>query len=118
MTPRLSVVIPSRGRPLRLRWLLNALEEQTLARDAFEVLVVHDDDYGDLLAAHPLAVREIVAPPSGPAVKRNLGWRAAQAPLVVFTDNDTRPPADWLEHVLTAAGRHPGAIIQGRTRAR
>ena len=108
--------MPSRGRPLRLRWLLNALEEQTLAREQFEVIVVHDDDYGDLLRSHPVGAREITAPPSGPAVKRNLGWRAARAPLVAFTDNDTRPPRDWLANLVEAAERHPGAVLQGATR--
>ena len=115
-SPRVSVVIPSRGRSLRLRWLLNALEEQTLPPEDFEVIVAHDDDYGDVLASHPLGVRELVAPPSGPAAKRNLGWRAARAPLVLFTDNDTRPPRDWLANVLAAAEDHPGAIVQGATR--
>ena len=38
-----SVVVPSHGRPLRLRWLLNALEEQTYA-EPWEVVVVHDYD--------------------------------------------------------------------------
>jgi glycosyltransferase involved in cell wall biosynthesis len=113
---RVSVVVPSRGRALRLRWLLNALEEQSLPREEWEVIVVHDDDYGDLLATHPVGVREIVAPPCGPALKRNLGWRAATAPLIAFTDNDTRPPADWLGNVVAAAARHPGAIVQGATR--
>ena len=32
--PDISVVVPSHDRPLRLRWLLNALEEQTLAARA------------------------------------------------------------------------------------
>ena len=116
MTPRVSVVVPSRGRALRLRWLLLALEEQTLPRDAFEVIVVHDDDYGDLLTAHPLGITEIVAAACGPAAKRNLGWRAARAPLVAFTDNDTRPPPGWLANLVAAAERHPGAIVQGATR--
>ena len=115
MTPAIAVAVASHGRPIRLRWLLNALEEQSLPRASFEVIVVHDDDYGDLLAAHPLGATEVVAPPSGPAVKRNLGWRAASAPLIAFTDNDTRPPADWLAHLVEAAERHPGAIIQGAT---
>ena len=34
-----SVVVPSHERPLRLRWLLNALEEQTLP-ERWELLVV------------------------------------------------------------------------------
>jgi GT2 family glycosyltransferase len=114
--PVVAVVVPSRGRALRLRWLLNALAEQTLPRAAFEVIVVHDDDYGDLLATHPLGVREIAVPPCGPAAKRNRGWQAARAPLVAFTDNDCRPPADWLERLVAAAREHPGAIVQGATR--
>ena len=56
--PEISVVIPSHGRRLRLLWLLNALEEQTLEPGRFDVHVVHD--YDDPLAlnaleAHPLA---------------------------------------------------------------
>ena len=37
--PEISVALATRDRPVRLRWLLNALEEQTLARDRFEVVV-------------------------------------------------------------------------------
>jgi GT2 family glycosyltransferase len=114
-TPRIAVVVPSHARPLRLRWLLNALEEQTLPRDAFEVVVAHDSDY-DFLAAHPAGAREVRTGPCGPAAKRNAGWRAASAPLVAFTDDDCRPPEDWLERALAAAEARPGAIVQGATR--
>src|SRR6187551_3282465 len=89
-----SVVVPSHARRLRLRWLLNALEEQTLPADAFEVVVVHDYQGGDaaMLDEHPLAqsgrMRQIpIEPGRGrPSVQRNLGWRAANAPLVAFVD--------------------------------
>jgi GT2 family glycosyltransferase len=114
--PRISVVVPSHDRPLRLRWLLNALQEQTLPREDFEVVVCHDSAYGDLVAGHPVDAVEVVAPPSGPAAKRNRGWRASRAPLVAFTDDDCRPPPDWLERCLAAAARHPGAVVQGATR--
>ena len=45
------VVVASHDRPLRLRWLLNALEEQTLGRGRFEVVVAHDSSAGDRRAA-------------------------------------------------------------------
>jgi GT2 family glycosyltransferase len=112
---RISVVVPSHGRPLRLRWLLNALEEQTLDRDAWEVVVVHDSDYG-FVASHPAGAREVRVAPCGPAAKRNAGWRAARAPLVAFTDDDCRPPADWLAGALRAGEARPGAVVQGATR--
>jgi len=119
-----SVVVPSHARRLRLRWLLNALEEQTLPADAFEVIVVHDYQGADaeLLDGHPLAqsgrMRQIrVEPGRGrPSVQRNLGWRAASAPLVAFIDDDCRPTPDWLEHLVEIAGANPGAIVQGATR--
>lgn len=121
--PDLSVVVPSHDRPLRLRWLLNALEEQRLDRDRWEVIVVHDDagsETEELLASHPLAetgvLRRLRLPPCGPARKRNAGWRAARGRSIVFTDDDCRPPADWLERASSAVERHGRAVIQGTTR--
>jgi glycosyltransferase involved in cell wall biosynthesis len=117
--PELSVVVPTHGRPLRLRWLLNALEEQSLPASEFEVVVVHDggEEVAELLASHPLGARELVVPgASGPATKRNEGWRAARARTVIFTDDDCRPPVDWLAHMLRAVRASGGAIVQGATR--
>ena len=122
--PEVSVVIPSHGRPLRLRWLLNALEEQTLAADRFEVIVAHD--YEPAVAAaifdsHPLRRRGMLraialGADAGPSRKRELGWRAARARFVAFTDDDCRPEPGWLQAMLEAAGRDRGAIVQGATR--
>lgn len=120
--PDVSVVIPAHRRPMRLRWLLNALEEQTLAQSRFEAIVAHDSDDVEVervARTHPLAaagvLRSVACPPTIAAVKRNAGWRAARAPLIAFTDDDCRPPEDWLERVLSAARTHPGAVVQGRT---
>ena len=57
MAPELSVVVPSHNRPLRLRWLLNALETQSLDPEKFEVVVVHDSgpETDELLETHPLS---------------------------------------------------------------
>jgi len=121
--PEIAVVVATNGaRPLRLRWLLNALEGQDLEPERFEVLVGHDAGdraTEDLLATHPLArrgtLRSRALPATGPAAKRNAAWRAARAPLVAFTDDDCRPPAGWVRAALAAASEHPGAIVQGQT---
>jgi glycosyltransferase involved in cell wall biosynthesis len=122
--PEIAVVVPSHDRPLRLRWLLNGLEDQMLERDRFEVIVCHDSsgpETGELLETHPLAssgtLRQVALPPhtGTAAAHRNAAWRAARAPLLAFTDDDCRPPPEWLEHALAAARRHPGAVVQGRT---
>jgi GT2 family glycosyltransferase len=123
--PAVSVVVPSHARRLRLRWLLNALEEQTLDARRFEVIVVHDYEGEDatLIEEHPLSragrLRELrIRPGTGrPSVQRNMGWRAARAPLVAFIDDDCRPDPQWLEQMLAAAQRDPEAILQGATEA-
>ena len=113
-------MVPSHERGTRLRWLLNALEEQTLPREQWELVVVFDstDDTEELVRSHPLAPRHVrLAPGTGTAsVQRNAGWRAASAPLIAFTDDDCRPEPTWLERLLAAARANPGAIVQGATR--
>jgi GT2 family glycosyltransferase len=121
---KLSVVVASHDRPLRLRWLLNALEDQTLDRAQWEVVVAHDScgpQTEELLRAHPLAAARVLRhlrfePGPGPAAKRNAAWRAARAETILFTDDDCRPPPDWLANARAAVARHPGAIVQGTTR--
>lgn len=121
-----SVVVPSHARPLRLRWLLNALEEQTLPASRWELIVVHDyddDTARRFIASHGLAtagrLRPIaIAPGTGsPARQRNMGWRAALGGLVAFTDDDCRPDARWLERLVAAADPNGDAFVQGTTRA-
>jgi len=120
-----SVVVASHARPLRLRWLLNALEEQTLARGTWDLVVVHDYDSPTadrIIDGHPLSrtgVLHQIAIPNGtgsPSRQRNLGWRSAAGELIVFTDDDCRPEPDWLERLVATAREVPGGIVQGATR--
>ncbi|MCW2968243.1 MAG: glycosyltransferase family 2 protein, partial [Solirubrobacteraceae bacterium] len=74
--PEIAVVVPAHGRPLRLRWLLNALAEQTLERSRFEILIAAEQPkLLELAAAHPVGARAVNAPGSGPAARRNAAWR-------------------------------------------
>ena len=103
-----TVVVPSHGRPLRLRWLLNALADQRYP-GPWDVVVVHDYDRDTATRVfddHPLTdagrLETIAIEPGtgSPARQRNLGWRAASAPLIGFVDADCVPDPGWL-----AAGR-------------
>jgi GT2 family glycosyltransferase len=112
-----TVVIPTARRETRLAFALEALADQTLARERFEVVVVRAEDGGARASAPDgLPVRFVsAAPDSGAAASRNIGWRAATAPLVAFTDDDCRPTPEWLERLLDAATEGGERILQGRT---
>jgi glycosyltransferase involved in cell wall biosynthesis len=118
VAPEISVVIPTLDREARLAFALDALAEQTLGRERFEVIVVRgaERENGAARAPDGLTVRFLTLPGSrGAAAQRNVGWRSAEAPLVAFTDDDCRPAPDWLERLLESAGERREAFVQGRT---
>ena len=116
--PRVAVVVPTCGRPELLRRCLQALRSQSLDAGQFEVIVVddgHDEatralvDWCSTFTRGPRLHYLRPASGKGPAVARNAGWRAARAPLIAFTDDDTVPAPDWLERGLEAFARTPTA---------
>ncbi|MDQ3571557.1 MAG: glycosyltransferase family 2 protein [Actinomycetota bacterium] len=117
MTPDVSVVIPTLGRVTRLAFALEALAEQTLAPDRFEVIVVGAAGRTRGLEAgvpDGLQVSLLEAPAPTASAKRNHGWRAARGAVIAFTDDDCRPAPDWLERLITGVD---GSLTfaQGRT---
>jgi histidinol-phosphate phosphatase family protein len=116
------IVVPTTARP-SLQGLLDALA----SGDGLppRALIVVDDRAGGggpLGATVPpgLSARiELLAGGGrGPAAARNVGWRAARAPWVVFLDDDVVPAPDWrvrLQSDLRALGPRVAAS-QGRIR--
>jgi glycosyltransferase involved in cell wall biosynthesis len=104
--PRITVVIPTYKRPQLLLRCLTAVLTQRFEPDAYEVIVVddgHDDATRDLVQAvadgASLAAELRYLRPAagrGPAVARNVGWRAARGQIIAFTDDDTVPAPLWL----------------------
>jgi glycosyltransferase involved in cell wall biosynthesis len=120
MSADVSVVIPTRDRPVGLARLLTALRSQSLGTSRFEVIVV-DDGSQVPVSVRPEGLRlQIVRCESsgGPAAARNRGWRAASAPTVAFIDDDCRPSPGWLDAIAGAAGaavaRGDIVVLQGR----
>ena len=111
----LSVVIPTYRRHDVLARTLAALERQTLASSRFEVIVVDDpkeDDpaaVSDVLGAgrRSFRHRQLHRHASGVSAARNAGWRAAQAPLILFLGDDIIAAPDLLEQHLEWQARHP-----------
>jgi GT2 family glycosyltransferase len=90
---------------------------QRLDRHLFEIIVVDDGrdevtrNVVEALArgrAHAEPAMRCLRTPKGrgPAVARNVGWRAAQGPLIAFTEEDTVPDPEWLNNGLQAMSRH------------
>lgn len=123
MNAQVSVVVTTRNRSERLGALLSALADQTAGPDTFEVVVVDNRSTDDTTTAVERALRSgdlhVRAVTNlrdlGTAASRNVGWRAAEAPLIAFTDDDCEPDPGWIEALLAHHRSHPGALLQGRT---
>ncbi|MGD1085059.1 MAG: glycosyltransferase [Verrucomicrobiota bacterium] len=102
--PRLSVVITTYNRPEALRQCLEGFARQTLAREAFEVVVVDDGSEKPVRRIveafqERAQVRLVRQPNGGLAAARNAGIAAARGAVIVPYDDDNMPHPDCLlEH--------------------
>ena len=90
--PTISVIIPTRDRPLFLTEALRSVLAQHLRPD--QVIVVDDGGAGearriaDLVgASDSVATAVVEGPGRGPGAARNAGLRAAKGELVAFLDD-------------------------------
>ena len=91
-----SIIIPTFNGASRIGNCLDALLNQTAGRDA-EILVVNDgstDNTADFVARYS-DVRLITQSNAGPAAARNRGAQEARGTIILFTDDDCVPTADW-----------------------
>jgi glycosyltransferase involved in cell wall biosynthesis len=96
-----SIIIPTFNGASRIGKCLDALLPQTVGSDA-EILVVDDgsSDGTASVVAHYAGVRLISQANAGPAAARNRGALEAKGTIVLFTDDDCVPMADWLSAML------------------
>ncbi|MBC7226456.1 MAG: glycosyltransferase [Thermoflexales bacterium] len=119
---RYSVIIPAYQAERTIGPCVRALDEQTVPRDQYEIIVVDDgstDRTADV-ARQAGADRVLTIPHSGPSAARNAGVDVAQGEIVLFADADCEPWPDWLER-MTAPFADPavmGAKGVYRTRQR
>jgi GT2 family glycosyltransferase len=84
-----------------------------------EVIVVDDgsrDGTHEILAPLAAAGRLTLLQGQGrgPATARNLGLRAARAPVIAFTDDDCEVPPDWAACLLARLRETTAAAVGGR----
>jgi len=100
----ISVIVPAHNAARTLETCLQALNQQSLSRFEYEVIVV-DDGSTDATALIAKAATARVATsgrdgrPAGPAAARNAGVREAHGDVILFTDADCEPLPDWIERM-------------------
>ncbi|OAN66846.1 glycosyltransferase family 2 protein [Sphingomonas sp. TDK1] len=112
--PRISVVIPHYNDPASLRLCLDALERQTVGRDAFEVIVGDNNSPCGLAAVEDAVAgraRIVTVMEKGAGPARNGAAAEARGDILAFTDSDCVVEPGWL--AAGAAQIAPGTFLGG-----
>jgi glycosyltransferase involved in cell wall biosynthesis len=112
--PRLSVIVPTVGRPGSLARCLGALAAQDV-ESPFEIIVVDDAPAGSgrpVVAPNP--VRVIDGGGRGAAAARNAGARAARGDVLLFLDDDLVPVPELVRRHLAHHDGGADLIVIGR----
>ena len=97
----ISIIIPAYNDTERLKKCIRALENQSLDKSLFEVIVVNNEpnetlDFGTEFQDN-LKLKVVVEEKPGSYVARNKGIKEAENEIIGFTDSDMIPDNNWLE---------------------
>jgi GT2 family glycosyltransferase len=114
----LSVVVPTYARAEAVWRLLDALSQQTLGADRFEVIVAIDgshDGTQELVSEHTAAyhISSIWQENSGRGAACNAGITRASAPIVLILDDDMEPAPECLGAHLEVHERRSRTCVVG-----
>ena len=112
--PCVTVVVPSRDRPLQTRACVESLIALDYPTDGLEILVVDDASEPPLSEAlEDLPVRVLRLEENvGQSAARNLASEAARGEVIAFIDNDCLARPDWLR-ALVPPLCEPGVDVAG-----
>lgn len=96
----ISIIIPTYKDWERLSLCLNALNNQTIPKDQFEIIVVNNNpsDSPPDQFFFPENCRLIVEKKPGSYAARNSGLQIASGKIIGFTDSDCIPDKDWIKN--------------------
>ena len=99
-----SVIVPVYNDGKRLRLCLQALKQQTYARDCYEVIVVDNgsdaaQNIEEIVCSQGATPLSEVMP--GSYAARNKGLTIAKGEVIAFTDADCIPAPDWIAKGVT-----------------
>lgn len=113
---KISVIIPTYNDWERLMKCINALDQQTIQKDKYEVIVVDNSEKGvvpsDIIL--PDWVQMAHEPVAGSYKARNTGARMATGEILAFTDSDCVPDKNWLTNAINCFRRSTCDLVGGK----
>ena len=109
----ISVIVPTYKDDARLQLCVDALADQSLPKDKYEVIVVNNDTVDlsiDLPEPNFITLKETKP---GSYSARNLGLSKASGSIIAFTDSDCIPDTDWLRCGLEAFEQSAAQRVAG-----
>ena len=106
-TPRVSVIVCTFNRALLLQQCLDALFEQSIGEEAFDVVVVDNNstDYTleivDKFRQNHANLFYVFEAQQGLSFARNRGCKVAISDYLAYIDDDVTVPAAWLERAIS-----------------
>jgi len=118
MSTSISVIIPTHNRLPYLEKCLSGLADQRDALERLEVIIVADGCSDGTEAAlsdasYPFRIKVLVEPGSGAAAARNRGAEAANAPLLLFLDDDVIPSSGLVKAHIEAHEGNSRCVVIG-----
>jgi GT2 family glycosyltransferase len=112
-----SVIVATRNRPALLRECLTVLLPTLRPGDELLVVDSASDSDETRRVAEANGVRTMRVLRKGLSLARNAGVAATSRPIMVFTDDDCRPRAGWLDALEGAFDAAEVGFVVGRVRA-
>jgi glycosyltransferase involved in cell wall biosynthesis len=114
---KISIVICTYNRAAYIQEAMQSLYDQTLSRDAYEVIVVNNNSTDrteevcrSFIGSHNDAFFYYFnEPQQGASFARNTGAYHARSPLLCFMDDDAVAEPDYLERIVRFFEEHPDA---------
>ena len=115
MSPEVTAVVTTHGRPHRVQQALASLRAET-HRDVDLVVVDDGDEFDSSAGVDDVRLRVVRGFGLGVAGARNLGLDAARGEFVIFLDDDDVALPHRISSLVAAARRHRASLCFGMTR--
>jgi glycosyltransferase involved in cell wall biosynthesis len=118
MTIAVTVLFATYNGAKTLPRMLDALTRQTIGRDRWKLVAVDNNSSDDTQAVlhgylDRLPLEVVSEPRQGKQFALTTGLARAEGELLILTDDDVLPDADWIEQFFTLADEHPEFSIFG-----